>query len=201
MKSDASGLQHLEQRLKLAGIDDPMAGFIPEEVDRLDRILSGYLSFGRGGETEHERLDLAEVVQRTVGNLREEFARQGVAITVTAAELPVRGDRQRLQQVLLNLLLNSRDAMPDGGAIAIEGSAGGHTVTLTVTDEGSGLGDHDPEQLFTAFETGKEKGSGLGLAVSRQIAEAHRGTLTLRARTDRAGAVATLTLPAAGDEI
>ena len=191
--------QHLDRRLREAGIEDPMAGFIPDEVDRLDRILSGYLSFGRGGETDHERLDLADVVRRTVRNLQDEFDRARITIAVDLPTLTVEGDPQRLQQILLNLLLNARDAMPDGGTIAIGGHEIARTVVLTVTDEGAGLGGQDPERLFTAFETGKEKGSGLGLAVSRQIAEAHGGTLVLRSRTDRAGAIATLTLPAAGD--
>lgn len=191
--------QHLQRRLAQAGIDDPMADYIPEEVDRLDRILSGYLSFGRGEPAEPEPLDLAEVVARTAKHLHDEFHREGIAIHHDLPVLPVRGDRQRLQQVLLNLLLNARDAMGEGGTIRIEGTADRREVTLTISDEGAGLGGRDPEELFTVFTTDKEKGSGLGLAVSRQIAEAHGGTLALRPRTDRAGAVATLTLPAAGD--
>jgi two-component system OmpR family sensor kinase len=188
--------QHLQRRLEQAGIEDPMADFIPEEVDRLDRILSSYLSFGRGTESKPEPLDLAEVVARTARLLEEEFSHTGIRIETRAVDLPVRGDRPRLQQILLNLLLNARDAMPDGGTILIEGTVVARTVVITVTDEGVGLGGHDPESLFAAFQTGKEKGSGLGLAVSRQIAEAHGGTLRLASRADRSGAVATLTLPA-----
>jgi signal transduction histidine kinase len=192
--------QHLQRRLRDAGIDDPMADFIPEEIDRLDRILSGYLSFGTNTETEHEAFDLNEVVRRTIQLMSNEFSESGVTIDSSAAELPVIGDRQRVQQVLMNLLLNARDAMPEGGTVQLMGRHEGTSCILTVSDEGPGLGGVDPETLFTAFHTNKEKGSGLGLALSRQIAEAHGGTLTLKTRTDRAGAVATLTLPAAGNE-
>jgi two-component system sensor histidine kinase ChvG len=90
--------------------------------------------------------------------------------------------------------------MPEGGTVQLSGRHEDTFCILTVSDEGPGLGGVDPETLFTAFLTNKEKGSGLGLALSRQIAEAHGGTLTLQTRTDRAGAVATLTLPAAGNE-
>ena len=192
--------QHLKRRLRDAGIDDPVADFIPEEIDRLDRILTGYLSFGNDLETEHEAFDLEEVIRRTVQLMSSELSETGVTIDSSAAELPVIGDRQRLQQVLMNLLLNARDAMPDGGQVHMDGRHEGASCILTITDEGPGLGNLDPESLFTAFHSNKEKGSGLGLALSRQIAEAHGGTLTLESRTDRAGAVATLTLPAAGNE-
>jgi signal transduction histidine kinase len=189
--------QHLKNRLASAGIDEPMADFIPEEIDRLDRILGSYLALGKDTSSELERMDLAEVVQRTLKLMAAEL--QSVEVVNTASELPVFGDRHRLQQILMNLLLNARDAMPDGGTIHIAGSTIAGTVTLTIMDEGGGI-DGDPEALFTAFETTKEKGSGLGLAVSRQIAEAHDGRLTLASRTDRAGAIATLTLPTAGSE-
>lgn len=191
--------QHLKERLRSAGIDDPMADFIPEEIDRLDRILSSYLAFGRDSEVEPERMDLADVVRRTTRLMAADLEQAQVTVAFEAPELPVFADRHRLQQVLMNLLLNARDAMPDGGTIAIRGTASDGDATLTIADEGHGI-DGDPESLFTAFETTKEKGSGLGLAVSRRIVEAHGGRLTIASRTDRAGAVATLTLPAAGSE-
>lgn len=193
--------QHLKRRLAAAGIEDPVADFIPEEVDRLDRILTGYLSFGAGNETAPAQIDLAPVIHRTVRLMSTDLAGSGVNIECSASQLMVVADAQRMQQVLMNLILNARDAMPEGGTIGIRGAtdAAAKRVTITISDEGEGPGE-DPEFLFTAFQTSKEKGSGLGLAVSRQIVEAHQGTLTLRARTDRAGALATLTLPAAGIE-
>lgn len=191
--------QHLQNRLRNAGIDDPVADFIPEEIDRLDRILSSYLALGSDAGVEPERLDLADVVQRTVKLMAADLEQFGVTVALELDELCVLADRHRLQQVLMNLLLNARDAMPDGGTATIRGAVrAGHAI-LTITDEGQGI-DGDPESLFTAFETTKEKGSGLGLAVSRQIVEAHGGTLAIESRTDRAGAVVTLILPAAGSE-
>jgi signal transduction histidine kinase len=192
--------QHLQRRLADAGIDDPVADFIPDEIDRLDRILTGYLSFGRGSDSEFESLDLGQVAERVIKLLATDLEEASITVELSYDALPVHGDRQRLQQVIMNLLFNARDAMPEGGTVTVRGHCLGSTCVLTVTDEGTGLGDFDPEALFVAFETHKDKGSGLGLAVSRQIAETHGGTLTLESRTDRNGAIATLTIPATESE-
>ncbi|MBK8165514.1 MAG: hypothetical protein IPK64_06030 [bacterium] len=194
--------QHLQRVLGQAGITDEVAAFIPEEVDRLDRILTGYLALGTGQEVPVEEFDLVACLRRGARLLTEELAAAGV-VAVGPAESPplaVSGDPRRLQQVLLNLLLNARDAMPGGGrvTIAIEAAPGAARANVTVTDEGTGLGAVDPDRLFEPFRTTKEKGSGLGLAISRRIVEDMGGTLDLRERTDRRGAVAVLSLPLAG---
>jgi signal transduction histidine kinase len=189
--------QHLIARLREAGIEDEVAGFIPEEVDRLDRILRGYLAFGTGAPVETEPVDLGKLARRTARLLEGELGDAGVRIAVEGGEGagPVQGDPRRLQQVLMNLLLNARDAMPEGGTVTIAVRGDGDAEILTVADEGSGLGGAPVEPLFAPFHTTKEKGSGLGLAVVRQIVEAHGGTATLRDRTDRRGAVAEVRLP------
>jgi len=189
--------QHLQRVLADAGLQDDVADFIPEEVDRLDHILAGYLAFGSDGPVADERFDLARIVQRTVGMAVEELGRTGVKLDPPPdlAETWVKGDPRRMQQVVLNLLLNARDAMPDGGAVAVALMARNGQATLTVTDTGHGLGGHTAEDIFTPFWTSKEKGSGLGLAMSRGIIEAMGGTLDLVDRPDGPGAVATVTLP------
>jgi signal transduction histidine kinase len=189
--------QHLDKRLQESGLRDEMAGFITEEVDRLDRILKGYLAFGSDTEAEKEPLDLRRVAQRTAKLLEDEFRRAGVTIAVgdLEREAPVLGDPRRLQQVLLNLLMNARDAMPGGGTILVDLAVQTDAIALTVTDEGAGLSGVTREKLFSPFWTSKEKGSGLGLSVSRKIIETHHGTLGLRDRADRSGVVAEIRLP------
>ena len=191
--------QHLQRVLDEAGLSDEVAGFIPGEVDRLDRILTGYLAFGRDAETAPEVFAFDGVLRRSVQLVARELQADGVRV-----ELPesgagqVRGDPRRLQQVVLNLLLNARDAMPGGGVITLAVAREDGRLTLTVSDEGEGLGAA-PEQCFVPFWTTKEKGGGLGLSLSRRIVEAMGGSLTLGDRTDRAGAVAVLRLPLAAD--
>jgi len=189
--------QHLQRVLAEAGIEDEVADYIPGEVDRLDRILTGYLAFGRDAEAEAEDFALATVLRRGVALVERELAEAQVtaAIGDRSGGAAVHGDPRRVQQVLLNLLLNARDAMPGGGAVTLDAVRDGGQVVVTVADEGTGLGAR-PEQCFEPFWTSKEKGGGLGLSLSRRIIEDMGGTLTLRDRTDRRGAVAEVRLPA-----
>jgi signal transduction histidine kinase len=187
-------------RLKEAGIDMPTSDFIQEEVDRLDRILSRYLAFGKGGGVELESLELDSLIRRVVRNLKAELAGTGVTVRIEAdAKLPkIQGDSPGLQQVLLNLLFNARDEMPEGGEILIELKGRARNLQLLIHDQGRGLRGQQSEVLFEPFHTGKEKGSGLGLAVVRQVIEDHGGNVKLEDRRDGHGAVATITLPIEG---
>jgi signal transduction histidine kinase len=184
--------EHLARVLADRGIDDETVAFIPEEVDRLDRILAGYLAFGTDAPGEPEDLDLASVVRRTVQLVARDIA---VDIVEPLPAAPCRGDPRRLQQVLLNLLLNARDAMPAGGRVQIALRSEGGRHRLTVADEGPGLAPAARDRAFEPFWTTKDKGGGLGLAVSRRIAQEHGGELTLADRTDAPGCVAMLELP------
>ncbi len=130
----------------------------------------------------------------------EEMEKSGIKImgTETLIEAPVYGDHRRLQQVLLNLLMNARDAMPDGGVIVLDLSLAQGTkqeAELKIIDEGSGLQGVGKEKLFEPFWTSKEKGSGLGLAMSRRIVEDMGGRLELHERKSSTGVVALIALP------
>lgn len=185
--------EHLARVLADRGIVDETTSFIPEEVDRLDRILTGYLSFGTDAPAARDDLDLASVVRRTVRLIAAEIP---VDVVEPLPAAPVRGDAHRLQQVLLNLILNARDAMPNGGrvTVALRSEDGRHQVT--VADTGTGLRGAALGHAFEPFWTTKDKGGGLGLAVSRRIAREHGGDVTLANRDDASGCVATLDLPA-----
>lgn len=188
--------QHLQRVLADAGIEDEMAEFIPEEVDRLDQILTGYLAFGTDRPADGELFDLMQTARRGIRLLEDELREYGVTVAYRDPAVPalVYGDPRRLQQVILNLLLNARDAMPTGGAIDVDLRIDGNQGVLIVADEGDGLAGADPESLFEPFHTSKEKGSGLGLALSRRIAVEMGGTLVLRDGSS-GGAEAELRLP------
>jgi signal transduction histidine kinase len=193
--------EHLQRVLETAGIRDEVAAFIPEEVDRLDQILSGYLAFGSDREAPAEVFDLGRAVRRSIGLVAADLEAAGVRVVMedSPPPAPVRGDPWRIQQVLLNLLINARDAMPAGGTVEVSLLTAGSAVVLAVSDTGCGLGHVPPGRLFEPFWTNKEKGSGLGLAMSRRIIEDMGGTITLADRPAPGGARAAVMLPLAYD--
>ena len=106
----------------------------------------------------------------------------------------MRADGDQLDQLLINLVRNAVDAAAEAeGAVEVTWQTRGDSVDVIVRDEGPGLSD--TTNLFVPFFTTKPAGSGIGLVLSRQIAENHGGTLTLQDRADRRGCEARLTLP------
>ena len=89
-------------------------------------------------------------------------------------------DAELIKQVLLNLILNAKEAMPGGGTLRLETRHEGRELVLRVCDQGPGIAAKNADSIFDPFYTTKEGGTGLGLAMSRQIAELHKGTLGLR---------------------
>jgi signal transduction histidine kinase len=106
----------------------------------------------------------------------------------------IRADPDQLEQLFINLMRNAVDAaLETGGEVRVGWQQNSHRVSVFVDDEGPGLGN--TSNLFVPFFTTKPQGSGIGLVLGRQIAEAHGGTLTLEPRTEARGARATVILP------
>ena len=179
--------QVLHGRLKAEPENQQMLTSMVQEIDRLDRIIKELIERTKPGdlnlEWEDVSLLVAEVTRLTGENLA---ARDIVIESVLEPGLPkIELDREKIMQVLWNLILNARDAMPAGGRMVIATRRGEDaTVEITVDDSGGGLGAVDPESLFQPFYTTKPEGMGLGLGISRKIVEKHGGTLILENRPE-----------------
>lgn len=173
-------------------------GRIEDEVQRIDRIVRGLLDLGRPPKANREPMLVAGVVESCIGLLRSGRDFSGLMLEAQVPpELSAMTDRTLLSQILVNLLLNAAQAMGGKGRIAIIGAKEASGVSLRVEDTGPGLSDEVRQKLFEPFFTTKQgQGTGLGLAVSRQLAEALGGKLTAENRAE-GGARFTVTLPSA----
>ena len=176
--------------------DRELLGFLPEEVDRLDKIVSRYLDFARVEPPKLVAEDLATLAQETVAMAQRELAEKGVRVEISSpAHLPaIRLDVPRIKQALLNLLLNAVQAMPQGGEIHITLSQLKKQVRLDLRDTGMGIPRPQLAKIFEPFYTTKESGSGLGLAMVAKIIEDHRGHIKVHSQPNQ-GTTFSLFLP------
>jgi signal transduction histidine kinase len=171
---------------------------IEQEVRRMERTLQTFLDFARPPRPDRRRLDVADVVDRVYALLAGRAKKQNVALRVQRSEDPawVSGDQDQLQQLVLNLVLNALDAMPQGGVVEVDlRPARDRYVELLVRDTGAGIAAHILPKVFETFVSSKETGIGLGLPVSKRIAEDHGGSLTAY-NLPAGGACFVLRLPA-----
>jgi PAS domain S-box-containing protein len=174
---------------------------IVEDGKRAAEIISRIRLLFKKGPPERESVDVNEVIREMTVMLRSEAMRYSISVrTELAADLPqVVGDRVQLQQVMMNLIMNSIDAMKevDGTReLAIKSQrADGEQLLVSVSDTGIGLPPQQTGQIFNAFFTTKPHGTGMGLRISRSILESHGGRLWADDNSPR-GASFYLTLPA-----
>jgi signal transduction histidine kinase len=174
------------------------ADSIIEEVDRLSEVVTGYLNFATEKPGELGRVDLVQIVRRTLRLIEDELDGVGLSTELEVAEAPIRGDAARLHQVLLNLMLNARQAMPDGGELRIVLSAPDGDpprFRLGIVDDGVGIARTQLAEIWRPFYTSKPEGSGLGLPIVRRIIEEHGGTVQIDSEVGQ-GTTVTLELPA-----
>ena len=177
---------------------------IHEQAERAGRIVRNLLTFARQGPAERARVDLNDVIQRTVLLMRYDLTLRDIAIEKSLGqEIPaVLGDRHALQQVMLNLLTNAAHAVsqnpPERPRVIRVATSFDDRVRVRVADSGPGIADDVVPHLFTPFFTTKEPGhgTGLGLSISYSIIESHGGHITVE-RPSEGGAVFVIDLPAA----
>jgi C4-dicarboxylate-specific signal transduction histidine kinase len=156
---------------------------IVKDGTRAGEIISRIRLLFKKGTPQHDLVDLNEVIGEMIVLLRGETTRYSISVrTELAGDLPqVMGDRVQLQQVLMNLIMNSIDAMKDLDGtreLAIKSQrAENEQLLLSVSDTGVGLPPQRAGQIFEAFFTTKVHGTGMGLSISRSIVESHGGRL------------------------
>lgn len=173
---------------------------VAAQIERIKRVTHDLTDFSRSRPPGRALINVRDVVNSALqlANYDASFNRLEIKTSVSA-ELPqILADASQLQQVLLNLFLNARDAMPEGGMLEIKAESSGNSVRISVADSGSGFDEHVSRNAFDPFFTTKPagKGTGLGLAVCYGIVTAHGGTIEIRSGAS-GGAEIVIELPIA----
>src|SRR5262249_47399371 len=183
-----------EQCAKDANLQ-PLTGRLLDGVTRLHSVAANLLSVSRRPEPAIERttVDLTILVTTLAENTKLALPGTGVELItdVRLAKAPVAGDGEQIRQALLNLVLNAVQAMPKGGTLTLALTAGGGAVRISIKDTGIGMSRATLRQAFEPFFTTRPRGTGIGLAVVREVAERHGAGLTV---TSRPGCGTTFTL-------
>ncbi|MGB9082862.1 MAG: ATP-binding protein [Desulfuromonadaceae bacterium] len=173
---------------------------IAEDCSRIDRIVRGLLDFSRPRMVSGESADVRDVVLSTVDLMTQQgvFKQLNLNKEIDEGLPPARCDHHQLQQVVINLLLNSRDATPAGGTITVRVGRDGAHIRLDVIDSGAGISEESMKHIFDPFFTTKPpgKGTGLGLAISARIVEGFGGRITAASKAD-GGSCFSIRLPLA----
>lgn len=193
-------LQHAASHGGDAVVAEQRMGLILDEIERMEATIQGLLDFSRPARPQRQLHDLRQTLERALHLVEARAEKQHVstALELGPQPLSVSGDPQQLHQVFVNLLINAIEAMPRGGRLSIALApevVAGHWV-VEVQDSGDGIPSELLPRLFEPFATAKERGTGLGLAVSRRILEEHGGRIEVRSQQPR-GTIFTVLLPAA----
>lgn len=211
LKTPLSSMRVLIDTLVAGRCSDERAGeyhrMIAKENERLSRLIENFLTFSRmerhKAAFEFADLDIAEVVSEAVESARERFSRPGceLAVDVPGDLPPVRGDRDALVTVLLNLLDNAWKYTPDAKRISVRARPVGPEVHVSVSDNGIGLSRRAAKRVFDRFYQADQRlsraagGCGLGLSIVQFIVTAHGGSVDIASRPGE-GSTFTVRLPA-----
>lgn len=151
------------------------------EVQRLEHILEEFLNYARGGQVNRRPEDISRIVRELLDFVEPEDERAGIRHHVDlSVGLPlVLVDEAQIKQAVLNLLVNARQAMPDGGELLVRVERVGSQVELSITDTGIGMSPEKIEHCFEEYWSDKKGGTGLGLATTKRIIEEHGGRVTV----------------------
>lgn len=161
-----------------------------DESVRLNNVLSRFLAFARPRPLERSVFDIRAELETILVLLQGQLAGEGVRFEVdSAAPVHVRGDREQLRQVLLNVLLNASQSAARDGLVRVYCTASQGMCRIIVHDSGPGFSQEAIENAFTPFYSTKEQGTGLGLPVSHRIVELHGGRIEVRNHSEGGGVV------------
>ncbi len=171
---------------------------ISREIHRLNGVLDDFLNFSKPAQINYQNCLIREEVCTLIELIEPDASDRGIQVTLDIPDAPlhIECDPDKLRQVLLNIILNSLQAMSDGGHLQIKISYQPvqDAMIIEVSDSGPGIPRTEWERIFEPFYTSKSNGTGLGLAISRRYVQGHGGKVFI-ARSDDSGTTMQIELP------
>jgi two-component system sensor histidine kinase PilS (NtrC family) len=198
LSSISGSVQLVRQSEHLDGEDKNLLGIVVREVERLDDLVSTMLMVGRPREPQRKPCDLRRIVDDVVEIARRGPAADGGITIEHLAELtPVVAwaDEDQIRQVLWNLVKNALQASPRGSAVRVLAHQRATHAVLEVSDQGRGIDPGQRSKIYDMFYSERTHGAGIGLALVRQIVDAHQGSIEIISEQSR-GAIFVVSLPA-----
>jgi two-component system, NtrC family, sensor histidine kinase HydH len=179
-----------------SAVSHELAGYISSEVDRTNALVTRFLDFARPLALRLEKTEITEVIDEAVAEVEKYSPTLDVSIYKNYSPdiAPILIDRQLIERVLYNLLLNAAQASPPQGSVTVKTRQLDDTVEISVIDRGTGIAPKDRESIFNPFFTTKSSGVGLGLAIVSKIVDEHGGQITVESEPG-AGSVFHVLLP------
>lgn len=158
-----------------------ISDIIVEEASRLNHIITDFLNFARPREPVLASCRIDEVIEKNISYLEPQLVNNGYNIQTSISIVipPIMADLDMLYQAFLNILINAMQAMPDGGVVTISADSDEENIILSFRDHGGGIPEEVLDKIWNPFFTTKEKGTGLGLGIVRNIIESHGGKIRI----------------------
>ncbi len=179
---------HLQKKYN---IDDEVLSYISDEVDELNRILTGYLNFARAEDLIFHEASMQKIIRRCLLILEPEFKSRNIdpISNLPEEDVIVWCNDRRMQQAVLNVLLNALQAVDKSGRIEISLATKGHNALIAVSDNGCGIDKKDLKDVTKPFFTRKAQGSGLGLSIVSSIVQEHGGSIDIKSEPGKGTSV------------
>lgn len=169
------------------------------EIKRMDGTVTEFLEFARPKPTRLEQFNFSQLLLSSLRQLETQAAKDSIHIEdQVETDVMIEGDREKLHQLILNIVLNAIQASKPDSKISVQLQSSGRRVELTIRDQGQGINPNDLARVFEPFFTTRASGSGLGLAIAKSIVDAHGGSIAIKSQ-EQSGTTVTVELPQKSD--